>query len=1412
MRNLLTLFVTSCFLLLTAQASAGTGDLDPTFGTAGIARLSYAEGRAVNVMGSVKLHDGRIAVVGDMASPVDGLQHVVFSRLNSDGTFDATFGDAGWVTMPAPMTDGWPSTNLSCTATGIARGGSSIVALASCGGRIGLFSITPDGTPTSGFGPWGAGWRIDDAGVLTARAVAVDSQGRIIIGGSRRQTPTGTSNAFMRRFLPNGTPDASFGNQFSTPGLSTQSLAVGDDELLALAVDATDRIVGVGYGTASLGAPRVMIATRFQANGQVGPFGMTNNAWVSYTGEGDTARAVAIENSGTIVVAGTASYTHWNGQSSSKFYIWRIADTGYTTAEGAQAIDIPMDVANDANASASALHITQDGWIVMVAGTVSNATGTRTAYACIYPDNRIATYCGQGGRYFGPPPADGGSVLGLYVTSNFKFLSVGRKGDAVAVARFSDYEGTIDTAYGTNGAGIYAPWAASQVAVNGLAVQPDGKLIVAATSQAGAARVGRLTASGQPDTTFGTGGYYDLGIEGNTRSLAAQAAAVQADGKILVALRSAVLEGFNAGQAIVLVIRLNADGTRDATWISYVVDGKPAAIAIKGDGRVVLLTAVTAPERMALTQFATDGSIQASATLLGTGAEAHVPAALALDANGNALAAGYTRMSSTLGMVVYRYTDMLQPDAGWGGGAFSIVDFGMSSAARGIAIGADGKVVLAGACGNTVAHPCFARLESNGQLDWGFGVNGRVVHTLTPSGERAVSAHVTAEGKTFAAIDHLGGLGIALVRADGTLDPAVSGTGSNLPVTNGDAVTSVMQADGRVVVAGSDSSPEGAAWILARFEPDVVVPPDTVIDYFSPQQSPTPVRDAMFAFQSSKPWSTFECSLDGSDFTPCTVPVSFTNLSEGTHTFRVRAIDAAGVKDPTPAERAWIVDLPPTVEITGGPTAPTNAMPITFTFLSNDPAATFYCRFESPMGPMWQGPCQTPYLWGGSDGTYTLYVRAMDAGNQSSPEVSRTFTIDTQPPMAMITSKPENPSTSSTATFVFSANESAATFECLNEGMDFAPCASPFTRTGLPPGSHVFALRAKDLAGNVSQVVVYQWTTSLAPPETTITSGPTGVSSAPAVFTFTASASPASFECRVDNSSYFACASPFNLGTPPPGPRTFEVRAIANGMPDPTPATASWTQAAAGAPDTTITSGPSGVSTGIAAFTFTSSVSPATFECRVDGGSPFPCSSPITLGMPPLGPRTFEVRAIASGMPDPTPAISSWNQVQPAVPNTSVSPSAPPAASSLTFTFTSSLPGSTFECRLDGGGYAPCASPYTVTGPLGVHVLFVRARFGNDVDPTPSQVTFSLQAGPETTITQMPAAVTTSTTATFRYSASPSAAGYECKMDGEPFVGCSPSGTTYGGLTHTTHTFQVRARNSSGVFDATPATYTWRIQ
>jgi hypothetical protein len=89
--------------------------------------------------------------------------------------------------------------------------------------------------------------------------------------------------------------------------------------------------------------------------------------------------------------------------------------------------------------------------------------------------------------------------------------------------------------------------------------------------------------------------------------------------------------------------------------------------------------------------------------------------------------------------------------------------------------------------------------------------------------------------------------------------------------------------------------------------PADTTPPDTTITSGPSAGSTTRNTSASFSFSSSESGSTFECSLDGSVWRSCTSTASYSNLSNGSHTFRVRATDSAGNTDQSPASRTWTI-------------------------------------------------------------------------------------------------------------------------------------------------------------------------------------------------------------------------------------------------------------------------------------------------------------------------------------------------------------------------------------------------------------------------------------------------------------------------------------------------------------------------
>lgn len=86
------------------------------------------------------------------------------------------------------------------------------------------------------------------------------------------------------------------------------------------------------------------------------------------------------------------------------------------------------------------------------------------------------------------------------------------------------------------------------------------------------------------------------------------------------------------------------------------------------------------------------------------------------------------------------------------------------------------------------------------------------------------------------------------------------------------------------------------------------VAPDTQIS--AGPSGVTNSSSASFSFSSTEEGSSFECRLDSGGWESCSSQKSVTGLSEGSHVFSVRAIDAVGNIDASEATRGFTVDIP----------------------------------------------------------------------------------------------------------------------------------------------------------------------------------------------------------------------------------------------------------------------------------------------------------------------------------------------------------------------------------------------------------------------------------------------------------------------------------------------------------------------
>ena len=132
----------------------------------------------------------------------------------------------------------------------------------------------------------------------------------------------------------------------------------------------------------------------------------------------------------------------------------------------------------------------------------------------------------------------------------------------------------------------------------------------------------------------------------------------------------------------------------------------------------------------------------------------------------------------------------------------------------------------------------------------------------------------------------------------------VSGSGTNWTVTansGGDGAIGLNL----VNATGLDKALTNLPFTGEAYTVDTTVP-DTQID--SGPATPSNSPNATFTFNGvdgPNSVTAFNCSIDGGTFTTCTSPKTYSGLANGSHTFHVRAVDAAGNVDPTPATYTW---------------------------------------------------------------------------------------------------------------------------------------------------------------------------------------------------------------------------------------------------------------------------------------------------------------------------------------------------------------------------------------------------------------------------------------------------------------------------------------------------------------------------
>ncbi len=350
----------------------------------------------------------------------------------------------------------------------------------------------------------------------------------------------------------------------------------------------------------------------------------------------------------------------------------------------------------------------------------------------------------------------------------------------------------------------------TDLAVNVIAVQPDGKVLVGGSFTRVGGQSRTNLARFNADGSFDAGFLPMIGASARVVSLV-DALSVQADGKILVGGRFTRI----SGQARTNLARLNADGSLDSGFAAGLAGGKVNVLAIEADGRILVggdFTMIGGQYRTNLARLNVDGTVDSGfnpGMLSGAASPLLNPPevqALAVQPNGKILVGGWF---STVGGQPRSNLARLNPD----GSLDSTFNLGANSNVLALVLQADGKILVGGSFTKIGGQFCtnLARLNPDGSLDTGFtpGIVGWVRGTIgafqslygSVSALAVQTDGMILVGGSFTKVGGQARTNLARLFADGTVDggfnPGPSG-GINSSVNS-----LALQADGKVLVGGN---------------------------------------------------------------------------------------------------------------------------------------------------------------------------------------------------------------------------------------------------------------------------------------------------------------------------------------------------------------------------------------------------------------------------------------------------------------------------------------------------------------------------------------------------------------------------------------------------------------------------------
>lgn len=394
------LFICVAVEIATGIAWAQAGQLDTTFATKGIFILNPIGNQGGSTRVALQT-DGKIVFAAASGDPQQSNNGIALVRLNADGTPDSSFGTAGVVVFGVEHT---VPVGVAIQADGKIVVGSAAAQHVDGGASFGLARFNSNGSADPSFGTGGQVF----GGTIRGAALALQPDGKILL----------TGGSALARFDSNGQLDSTFANGGLTalPIILAGAIGLQSDGKILIASAA----IGSGDSSGTI--------VRFNPNGTLDKtFGLFGEvASVSSGGIFDTTgtalvSGIVLQPDGKFIVAGTIASKLINPPGS--------INTGFGL------------VRYNPN------------------GSIDTSFGNRGGVLTNFGSNPNAT------------------AFALAIQSNGDIIAAGQAGSSLALSRYSG-AGKLDTTFGSGGT-VTTSLGSNPSAISSLALQSDGKIVAA---------------------------------------------------------------------------------------------------------------------------------------------------------------------------------------------------------------------------------------------------------------------------------------------------------------------------------------------------------------------------------------------------------------------------------------------------------------------------------------------------------------------------------------------------------------------------------------------------------------------------------------------------------------------------------------------------------------------------------------------------------------------------------------------------------------------------------------------------------------------------------------------------------------------------------------------------------------------